>query len=79
VKTLSLKLPDELHVKLATAAKQTKTTKSDVVRQALDSFLNDEIRVRKGSLLDLADDLIGCVDGPGDLSCNPDHMRDFGK
>jgi len=31
------------------------------------------------SFLSLAEDLAGCVEGPADLSSNPEHLRDFGR
>jgi hypothetical protein len=31
------------------------------------------------SFLSLAGDLAGCVEGPADLSSNPEHLRGFGK
>jgi hypothetical protein len=78
MKTLSLKLPDELDAKLSAAARHVQTSKSEVVRQALDAYLNGGGGEQKGTLLELAGDLIGCLEGPGDLSHNPDHLRDFG-
>lgn len=78
MKTLSLKLPDELDAKLAAAAKRVRTSKSEVARQALDAYLNGGGREQKGTFLELAGDLIGCLEGPGDLSHNADYLRDFG-
>lgn len=38
------------------------------------------VRVRKGSFLDLAWDLVGSVQsGKGDLSTNPVHMEGYGR
>jgi len=34
---------------------------------------------RPGSALELAGDLVGCVEGPGDLSTNPKYMEDYGR
>ncbi len=31
------------------------------------------------SFLSLAGKLAGCVEGPADLSSNPEHLRDFGR
>jgi hypothetical protein len=78
MKTLSLKLPDELDAKLTAKARHGQTSKSEVVRQALDAYLNGGGKEPSGTLLDLAGDLIGCIEGPGDLSHNPDYLRDFG-
>ncbi len=33
----------------------------------------------KPSFLSLAGDLAGCVEGPADLSSNPEHLHGFGK
>jgi metal-responsive CopG/Arc/MetJ family transcriptional regulator len=79
MKTVSLKLPAALDAKLALAAKKSRTTKSVVIRQALDSYLNGNKRLNKGSFLELAAKGVGCVEGPRDLSYNPEHMRGFGK
>ena len=32
-----------------------------------------------GSALELAGDLVGCVEGPGDLTTNPKYMEDYGR
>jgi hypothetical protein len=81
MKTLSLKLPARLDAKLTAAAKRQRTTKSAVVREALDKFLNGRKTPAKSrrSALELAGDLIGSLEGPGDLSYNPDYMRGFGE
>lgn len=76
MKTVSLKLPPDLRFKLDRAAKQRGQSKSEVVRAALEQFLNGE---RPMSALELAGDLVGCAEGPGDLSTNPKYMEDFGK
>lgn len=79
MKTLTLKLPHELDAKLAATARRRDTTKSDVVRQALAVYLNGGDNAGKGTFLELAADLVGSVEGPGDLSHNPKYMDDFGK
>jgi hypothetical protein len=79
MKTISLKLPGGLHAKLDRAARQRKQSKSDVVRAALEQFLNGQPAPPAGSLLEAVKPWIGCVAGPGDLSTNPKHLQDFGK
>jgi len=80
MKTVSLKLPSGLNAKLERAAKQRGQSKSAIVRAALEGFLNGATtKVRTPSALDLAGDLVGCVQGPGDLSTNPKYMEGFGK
>lgn len=78
--TISVKLPSALDAKLAAAAKRRRTTKAAVVREAIDTYLNGRHKpLKKGSFLELAGDMIGRLEGPGDLSYNSEHMRDFGK
>ncbi len=79
MKVLNLKLPDELDTKLAAAALRRQSTKSDVARQALEAYLDGGTQVEQGTILELAADLIGSLEGPGDLSHNPKYMDDFGK
>jgi metal-responsive CopG/Arc/MetJ family transcriptional regulator len=76
MKTLSLKLPPGLSVKLERAAKKCGRSKSELVRAALEQFLKAE---RPMSARELAGDLVGCGEGPGDLSTNPEHMQGFGE
>ena len=62
------------------AAKKRGQTKSEIMRLALDQFLNgDQSAGRPMSALDLAGDLVGCAEGPGDLSTNPKYMEGFGE
>lgn len=77
MKTLSLKLPDALALRLATKAQQGQS-KSALVRTVLEAALDDK-SVPRGSCLDLAGDLVGCLQGPGDLSVNKKYMEGFGK
>ena len=79
MKNLSLKLPDVLDAKLAAAARRRGASKSAVVREALEAYVTRGGKVVPGSALDLARDLAGCLEGPGDLSYNKRHMRGFGR
>ncbi len=42
------------------------------------SDFKEVARPTPGSFLDLSYDLAGCLEGPGDLSTNPEHMEGFG-
>jgi hypothetical protein len=71
MKTLSLKLPPRLSARLERAAKKRGQTKSELVRTALEQFLNGAPPTppptpRPMSALELAGDLVGCCEGPGD-------------
>jgi Arc/MetJ-type ribon-helix-helix transcriptional regulator len=79
MKTLSVKLPDGLDAKLTVAARQRKTTKSTVVRKALEAALQKRGKPERGSALDLIRDLVGCVAGPGDLSVNKKYLKNYGR
>jgi predicted transcriptional regulator len=72
---ISLKLPESLDRRLTERARQSKTTKSAVLRKALEAFLAR----RPKSVTELAGDLVGKWDGPEDLSTNPRHMAGYGK
>ncbi len=79
MKTVTVKLPESLNARLDRAAKQLGKTKSDVVRDALEVLLDDAGQTRPCSALELAGDLVGCVEGPGDLSTNSKYMEGFGE
>lgn len=75
--TISLKVPEALDFRLAQIAEKRGSSKSELIRSALERMVAEK-SVRKGSCLSLASDLIGSVDGPADLSCNKKHMKGFG-
>jgi hypothetical protein len=79
MKTLSLKVPAALDRRLAAVVARRGISKSQAIRAALEAYLDAEGSAGRGSVLDLAADLVGCVRGPGDLSINPKHLKDFGK
>jgi Arc/MetJ-type ribon-helix-helix transcriptional regulator len=75
MRTVSFKLPPELDDQLNELARRRCASRSAVVREALEALRADSRR----SFTALAGDLVGCVEGPGDLSTNPRYMDDFGK
>ena len=79
MKKVSLKLPDELHAKLAQLSKQRGSAKSDVIRDALEAYFAGAKNGSRISCADLAGDLVGSVVGPADLATNPKHMRGYGR
>jgi hypothetical protein len=79
MRTVSLKLPESLDQKLAAIAAKRGASKSAVVREALEAYVQDDKRIRPGSCLTLAGELVGCVVGPTDLSFHKKHMKGFGK
>lgn len=80
MKVLSFKVPESLDRKLAAVVKRRGVKKSTVVREALAQYLVEAPEARRGSVLELAGELAGCVkDAPADLSSNPRRLADFGK
>lgn len=80
MKTVVVRLPEPLAAWLADAARQRGTTKSEVLRDALELLLKNGGTAKGPSAYDLAKDLIGAIDeGPTDLSYNPKHMEGFGE
>jgi predicted transcriptional regulator len=71
----SFKLPDELDRALNEFAQMRGTTRSAIVREALESM----IKGRRRSVTSLAGGLVGSVDGPADLSTNRKRMRRYGR
>jgi len=78
MKTLSLKLSDELDARLAALAARQGASKSDVVRSALHAYLARGEGAAPGSALELAGDLVGAFEGPEDLSHADRHMDGYG-
>ena len=79
MKTLSLKLPEAMAIRLAAAARKRSQSKSAVVRAMLDECLTEDESAAEGSCLELAADLAGCAVGPRDLSTHERRMRGYGK
>ena len=80
MKTLTLKLPEELDALLSTAAAQRGDSKSSLVREAIAAYINNpKVTATEISCYDLARDLAGSFDGPRDLSTNKKHMKGFGR
>lgn len=79
MKTLSLKLSDELARILEDRARSAGTTKSEILREALTGYFAQSPPPGKGSFLELAGDLVGCLEGPGDLSHNKEYFRNYGR
>ena len=80
MRTISLKLPDDLLADLEREARARRITKSVVVRESLEAALRRRPRGRVASCYDLARDLAGIVKGlPLDLAYDPKYMEGFGE
>jgi Arc/MetJ-type ribon-helix-helix transcriptional regulator len=66
MKTLTVRLPEELAAQIEAESRERKMSKSDVIRERLNLARS---RHRRAASLDMVGNLIGSVDGlPADLS-----------
>jgi predicted transcriptional regulator len=80
MRTISLKLPDDLLSQLDNEAKARQVTKPQLVRESLENALRKQSSDASISCYDLARDLAGSLKGlPADLADNPKYMDDFGQ
>lgn len=75
MRTVSFKLPKDLDQAVTEIARRRHSTRSAVVREAIEALTRDQ----GGSVLARAADLVGSVEGPADLSISPRHMTGYGK
>jgi predicted transcriptional regulator len=76
MRTISVKLPDELLGGLSGEAKARRVTKSSIVRESLEKGLHEQPSTGAGSCYELAHDLAGTVKGlPKDLADNPKYLE----
>ena len=77
--TISLKVPETLAVRLENTARQRGVSKSALLRDALEAYLQTDGAERPESALARAAGLVGVLSGPEDLSVNKEYLRDFGR
>ena len=79
MKTLTVKIPEDMDAKLTSLATQQGQSKSEMVRIALEHIFMSNGQTNETSALDQIADLIGCVEGDKDLSYNKGHMKGYGR
>ena len=80
MRTISLKLPDDLLAHLASEARKRRVTKSSLVLESLQKELYSPQSANAVSCYELARDLAGTVKGlPEDLADDPKYMQGFGE
>jgi hypothetical protein len=79
MKTIAIKLPDDLLARIREAAAKRGETRSAVMRAALLEYFPRGKDQNGRSCLALAGDLAGSLEGPSDLSTNPAYMDGYGK
>ncbi len=75
MKTVSFKLPERLDTALTDLARSRKSSRSALVREALEALAKGERR----SITARVDELAAGVEGPADLSTNRKHMAGYGR
>jgi predicted transcriptional regulator len=81
MKTLTIKVPEELAVRLEKRARRLGLSKSALIRQSIEQEISGKPSVEEEpSAYDLMRKDLGCIEsGTGDLSTNPEHLKGFGK
>lgn len=76
---LTVRVPATLEARIRDRSRVKGQTPSDVVRIALENYLNEDRRAGSAYALAKAAKLIGCARrAPRDLSTNPRHFEGFG-
>ena len=81
MKTITIKVPDELAIRIQKGADRLGISKSAFIRESIEKeFQNGTFVEESPSFYDLVKDDLGCIDsGLTDLSTNPKHMEGFGE
>ena len=75
--TMALKVPDVLVRKIVLAAERQHTTRSALIRLAVEKYIDEDLPDRaQVSAYDLVKCVAGTVQGPRDLSSNERHLCD---
>jgi predicted transcriptional regulator len=75
MRTVSFKLPEQLDDALSDLARRRKSSRSALVREALEALAKGKRR----SVTAAVDEAVAPVEGPADLSTNPKHMAGYGR
>lgn len=74
MRTVSVKLPERLDAALSDLAHRRRASRSALVREALEALATGPRR----SVTSAVDEHIGTVNGPADLSTNPEQLIGYG-
>ena len=73
--TVTVKMSPQQFARLERIARQRQAPKAQILREAFESAHESS---KPGTVYDAIADLIGSVEGPGDLSTNPKYLQGFG-
>ncbi len=79
--TITFKISPKKGAELKEAATRKRVTTSKYVRDLVESQLQRETKKPFKSALDVLQDIgvVGCFEGPSDLSTNPKYMEGYGQ
>jgi predicted DNA-binding protein len=76
---ISVRIPQKLTDRLRIRSRAKGATESDLVREALEKYLEGPTESRSAYELAKQAGVIGSIEGPADLSTNRRYFKDFGK
>ena len=81
MKILSIKVPEELAIRIEKRARNLGISKSALIRQSIEQEISGHPSLEEApTAYDLMRKDLGCIEsGTGDLSTSPEHLKDFGK
>ena len=80
MQVVTFKADEELVEKLDALADEQHTTRSQLIRSAIEEYVESEMRIAEApSAYEAMKAVIGSVEGPEDLSTNPKYMEGFGQ
>jgi len=79
MRTITVKVPRPLGERLGRAVVRRRSTRSAVVREAIEAYLAADGGASGDSCHDLASDLAGSLTGPPDLSSSRLRMKGYGR
>jgi ribbon-helix-helix CopG family protein len=77
--TITCKISEKLNAHLEALARRSRTSKSAILREALENKARGSARSAAPAAYDLVKHLCGSLRGPKDLSTNRKHMTGFGE
>lgn len=80
MRVITFKADEELAERLDALADEQHTSRSELIRHAIEQYVESEERVAEApSAYEALKDVIGSVEGPEDLATNPKHMEGYGE
>lgn len=79
MKTVAIKLPEDMLARVDRLSRARKLGRSAVIREAIRDHLDTAVETASGSFAERARRYLGSVKGPRDLSRGERHMTGYGR